>query len=97
MYHYSNFGKLYNMKQRILTGWNLPRALYLIIGIYIIFQSVIERKWLGIFLGLYFASMGLFAFGCASGSCYGNNCSIENSQENRTKNIEPEFEDIKSN
>lgn len=58
------------MKERILTGWTIPRALYLIIGIIIVIQSAMENEWIGIVFGGFFASMGLFAFGCASGNCY---------------------------
>lgn len=57
------------MKERILTGWTLTRVLYLVMGSYIVVQSVLEQQWIGILLGGYFASMGLFAFGCAAGNC----------------------------
>lgn len=42
----------------------------MLMGGYIIFQSAIHQQWLGVALGGYFASMGLFAFGCASGNCF---------------------------
>ena len=58
------------MKTRILTNWTFIRVLYLLMGGYIIFQSAIHQQWLGVALGGYFASMGLFAFGCASGNCF---------------------------
>lgn len=57
------------MKERILTGWTLTRVLYLVMGTYIVVQSVLEQQWIGILLGGYFAAMGLFAFGCAAGNC----------------------------
>ena len=57
------------MKERILTNWTLTRVLYLVMGTYIIVQSVLEQQRIGILLGGYFASMGLFAFGCAAGNC----------------------------
>ena len=57
------------MKERILTGWTLTRVLYLVMGTYIVVQSVLDQQWIGILLGGYFASMGLFAFGCAAGNC----------------------------
>ena len=57
------------MKERILTGWTLTRVLYLVMGSYIVLQSVLDQQWIGILLGGYFASMGLFAFGCAAGNC----------------------------
>jgi len=57
------------MKERILTGWTLTRVLYLVMGSYIVVQSVLDQQWIGILLGGYFAAMGLFAFGCAAGNC----------------------------
>lgn len=56
--------------KRIFTGWSARRAIYLIIGIFIIIQSVFEKQWAEIIAGAYFASMGFFAFGCAGGNCY---------------------------
>ena len=58
------------MKERILTNWTFARALYLIMGIAVIIQSVISQQWFGVALGGCFASMGLFAFGCTSCNCY---------------------------
>ena len=58
------------MINRILTGWTIPRAFYLLIGSLIFIQSIIQMEWIGIAFGGYFASMGLFGFGCASGNCY---------------------------
>ncbi len=65
------------MKERILTNWTYTRALYLLIGIAVIFQSAMSQQWFGVAFAGYFASMGLFAFGCASGNCFGGNCSVE--------------------
>lgn len=65
------------MKNRILTGWSFRRALYLAMGLYVVAQGIIDREWLWLIPGIYFASMGLFAFGCASGNCYGGQCAIE--------------------
>ncbi|MDI9338490.1 MAG: hypothetical protein QM539_08705 [Alphaproteobacteria bacterium] len=73
------------MKKRMLTNWNFMRVLYLVMGTIIIVQSIINREWLGIVLGGYLASMGLFAFGCASGNCFGGQCSIEPKQNNPIK------------
>ena len=62
------------MIERILRGWTWRRILYLGIGFLITIQSVIFKEWPGIILGLYFSSMGLFAFGCAGNQClpFGN-------------------------
>lgn len=64
------------MKNRILTGWTWMRALYLIIGVVMVVQSIIDRQWLFVLFGAYVASMGIFAFGCASGSCFGGHCEV---------------------
>jgi hypothetical protein len=65
------------MRERILTGWNVQRVFYLIAGLGLIAISVSDRQWFGVVFGLYFASMGLFAFGCASGNCYGGRCQTD--------------------
>ena len=57
------------MKNRLLTGWNFRRIIYLTIGIFMIVQSIWIEQWGGIAIGAYFAAMGLFAFGCAGNSC----------------------------
>jgi hypothetical protein len=60
----------------------------------IIIQSAIMREWIGILIGLYFASMGLFALGCAAGNCF----AAYDYKETKPieKEIEPvDFEEIK--
>lgn len=52
----------------MLTGWTLTRAIYLVIGLVFIIDSIINLQWFGIMFGGYFASMGLFNFGCAAGA-----------------------------
>ncbi|MFN3940472.1 MAG: hypothetical protein ACK4IY_07775 [Chitinophagales bacterium] len=64
------------MKNRILTGWTFARVLYLILGSIVIVQSILDSQWFGVAFGGYFAAMGLFAFGCASGNCLGGNCKV---------------------
>jgi hypothetical protein len=74
------------MKERILTGWSFTRVLYLILGGIIMVQSIVSMEWLGIVIGAYFSSMGLFAFGCASGNCFRGSCEVEPQQKtNKTK------------
>lgn len=58
------------MKERILTGWTLTRVLYTAGGLFLMINSLADRQWFGILFGAYFASMGIFAFGCAGGNCY---------------------------
>lgn len=77
------------MKERILTGWTLTRVLYLVMGTYIVVQSVLEQQWIGILLGGYFASMGLFAFGCAAG-----NCGVGRYSEGRKNQGAGDFEEV---
>lgn len=57
------------MKEKLLSGWTFSRLLYLIMGTFLVIQSFQDRQWIGVVFGAYFASMGLFAFGCASGQC----------------------------
>lgn len=65
------------IKERLLTGWTFTRVAYLIIGIMVIIQAAVNDQWLGILLGSYVAFMGLFAFGCAGGSCFDGNCEVK--------------------
>jgi hypothetical protein len=75
------------MKLRISTGWNFRRVLFLLAGSVIIVQSAIMHEWIGMLMGGYFASMGLFALGCAAGNCFtGNDC--------ETKPVNEEIESI---
>jgi hypothetical protein len=64
------------MKERILTNWTFIRLLYLVIGVVVLVQSMLTKQWFGVAFGGYFAAMGLFAFGCAAGSCFGGSCGV---------------------
>jgi hypothetical protein len=79
------------MKERILKGWTFIRALYLLMGVLMIVYSIKEKMWAGILFGSYFASMGLFAFGCAAGQCY----TPRVRQNRQTENSEAVFEEVK--
>lgn len=57
------------MKERILKNWSIIRVVYILLGGMIIVQSVLSSEWLLVAFGSYFAVMGIFAFGCASGNC----------------------------
>lgn len=72
------------MWHRLSTGWTFRRALYLVVGIFLIAFAVSDRQWFGIAFGAYFAAMGLFAFGCAAGNCYGGSCDTDH-RYRRTK------------
>lgn len=84
------------MKERILTNWTFKRALYLIMGCAVIIHSVMSQQWFGVAFGGYFAAMGLFAFGCASGNCFGGNCEVELKQKASTTIEDVEFEEVKT-
>jgi hypothetical protein len=57
------------MKERILTNWSWVRVMYLLIGAFMTVQALASQQWLVALAGTYFASMGLFGVGCASGGC----------------------------
>lgn len=82
------------MKQRILSNWTLIRALYLILGVAVIFQSIFSQQWFGLAFGSYFAAMGLFAFGCASGNCFGGACANDSQQKANTTVQHAKFEEV---
>jgi hypothetical protein len=65
------------MKERVLTGWNFSRVLFLLMGIAFIISSIIEFDGIGLTAGIYFSLMGIFALGCASGNCYGGQCTTD--------------------
>lgn len=65
------------MIDRIMTGWTFQRAFYLIAGGGMVIMSAMDHQWAGALIGGYFAAMGLFAFGCASGNCFGGTCKTE--------------------
>ena len=82
------------MKERILTNWTFTRVLYLIMGCAVIIQSVMSQQWFGVAFGGYFAAMGLFAFGCASGNCFGGNCEVEPKQKTTIQDVD--FQEVKA-
>ncbi|HOJ91757.1 MAG TPA: hypothetical protein PLH86_11685 [Saprospiraceae bacterium] len=83
------------MIKRVLNNWTFTRALYLILGVFVIVQSVMLHQWVGALLGAYFASMGLFAFGCAAGNCFGTNQKTEIQRIENMDVHEIEFEEVK--
>lgn len=70
------------MINRLITGWTIQRGLFVLIGSIIIIQSVLDKQWFGVAFGAYFASTGLFAFGCALGNCFGGNCNTKPVEKN---------------
>ncbi len=65
------------MRKRILTGWTVQRAIYGLVGLAIIAQAIKDKEWVWLLPGAYFAAMGIFAFGCASGNCFGGSCYVD--------------------
>ena len=53
----------------IAKPWNLRRSLYAGAGGLLLAQGIIAGQLFAIAAGIYFFSMGLFAFGCAGGHC----------------------------
>ena len=84
------------MKERILSNWTFSRALYLVFGIVLIIQSAMSHQWFGVVFGGYFSAMGLFAFGCAAGNCFGGNCKVEPKQNENTTIQHVKFEEVKT-
>jgi hypothetical protein len=84
------------MKERIMTGWTFTRGLYLLLGVVILIQSLMAKQMMGVVFGGYFASMGLFAFGCASGSCYSGIRKMSNNQKPNANTIDVDFEEVKT-
>lgn len=62
------------MRDRVFKNWTFTRVVFLAIGLWIITQSVLSDEWVGVAFGGYFASMGIFAFGCAAGNCASGQC-----------------------
>ena len=83
------------MKERILTGWTFRRVLYVVLGTAVIINAVINHQGFGVLFGGYFASMGIFAFGCAAGNCFGGSCNTEVIHQNKTEVKTIEFEEVK--
>jgi hypothetical protein len=83
------------MKERILTNWTFMRALYFLMGIAVIIQSVLSHQWFGVAFGGYFASMGLFAFGCAAGNCFKGSCAADLHKKTYTTTQDVDLEEIK--
>lgn len=83
------------LKQRLLTGWNFIRGIYVLLGCLIVIQSAADGNWFGIILGGYFTAMGLFAFGCAGGACFGGSCYSQPESKTKTNITEAEFEEVK--
>jgi len=83
------------MTERIFTGWTFQRVLYFLFGVIVMVQGIVDGQWIGVLFGGYFASMGLFAFGCAAGNCYTGSNTINNEQKSTSAIQDVEYEEIK--
>jgi hypothetical protein len=82
------------MKQRILSGWNFVRVLWLVMGIGISIQAVTERNYLMLFPALYFVFAAIANIGCcASGGCATN---FNNNNSKKESITEIEYKEIQS-
>lgn len=82
------------MKERIFSNWHAIRFVYLAIGLGISGYSIIYSGWTGLLPGMYFASMAVFHFGCATGGCY---IPTSKARPELSGIAETEFEEIKTN
>lgn len=76
------------MIERITSGWTFIRGLYLVMGLFVIGHAVYAGEWMIGLIGVYFASMGLFNYGCAN-RCY----SVPD--QSKPQSAEIEYEEIK--
>lgn len=82
------------MMQRILTGWTFIRAFYLLIGVFVIVQAVMESQWVGVLLGGYFSSMAVFNYGCAAGACATGYNRPRMQQQPAPETLDVEYEEV---
>ena len=57
------------MKERLMSGWNFMRVLWLVTGVGIAVQAVTEKNFLMLLPGLYFVFTAVANVGCFAGSC----------------------------
>ena len=50
--------------ERIIKGWNFVRLIRLVLGLYIMVQSVLTKEWILGFAGFFLAGTALFNVGC---------------------------------
>ncbi len=81
------------MSDRFLKGWTFQRFLYLVIGGFVMAQAVVERHWMIMVIGGYFAAMAIFNFGCAAG-CYGSVCSTGKEVRQDRKSLDTNINEI---
>ena len=84
------------MLERIKTGWNFQRIFFFAIGTLVVVQSLMSKHYLEASLGLYFAAMGLFGFGCAAGNCSAGPEQSKDVNSNKAENnLDVTYEEIR--
>jgi hypothetical protein len=81
------------MKERILSNWHIQRLLYLAIGLFFTGYGIVGKDWTAFLPGLYFSSMAIFHFGCATGGCFVPASSLRKKGVTEKETV---FEEIKS-
>ena len=66
--------------KRIFKNWNFIRLLRLAMGLAIIYQGIISRQWIFVFLGGVFTLLPIVNIGCGGT----NSCDLD--RENNKKN-----------
>jgi hypothetical protein len=79
------------MLERIKRPLTFRRLLFLGMGIFIGVSSLKQGEWIGILMGTYFFSMGLFTLGCA------DNCGIPSTMSTTSNELteEIDYEEVK--
>lgn len=55
--------------KKYISGWDFRRTLFLIGGLLFIGLAIKDQVWWMGLIGLYYAAMAIFKFGCAGGNC----------------------------
>ena len=81
------------MKERILSGWNFVRVLWLLMGVGIVTQAITEKNLLMLIPGIYFVFAALANIGCFAGTCASSN---PGDTKSKVPVTEVEFEEVQS-
>ena len=57
------------MLQKTITNWTLLRVIRLVLGVFIIIQSIQVQNYWMVLPGIIFTAMALFNAGCGSNGC----------------------------
>jgi hypothetical protein len=79
------------MKERILQSWDWFRIVRLVIGVSVVFQSIMMQSWLLVAAGVMLTSMAVLNIGCGLNGC----STMPSVTELKKENKEVTFEEIK--